>query len=49
MALFVQDPMMNTGYRGIIAAVLDNDSDSDIEASKGRKTALPTQWQQHTN
>ena len=31
-----QDPMMNMGSRGIIAAVLDNDSDSDTEASKGR-------------
>ena len=29
-----QDPMMNMGSRGIIAAVLDNDSDSDTEASK---------------
>jgi len=28
--------MMNMGSRGIIAAVLDNDSDSDTEASKGR-------------
>ena len=31
-----QDPMMNMGSRGIIAAVLDNDSNSDTKASKGR-------------
>ena len=31
-----QDIMMNMGSRGIIAAVLDNNSDSDTEALKGR-------------